>query len=83
LEGDFVLVQYDVHGKKKRNFYIGEVTCSKDNNNYEVNSLRRSNTLEGKFIKPETEDRASVHEKPKNMIPPKPSFCGQTKRQKS
>jgi hypothetical protein len=53
-------------------FKTGEVMCFKDDgNNYEVNFLRRSNSLDGKFIKPETEDRASVHEKQTEVILPK------------
>jgi hypothetical protein len=33
--------------------------------------------------RPEIEDRTSVHGKQMKMILPKPSFSGQTKRQKS
>jgi hypothetical protein len=57
---------------EKTHFYIGEVMCFKvDDNDHEVNFLRRSNTLGYKFIKPETEDRASVHEKQIKIILPK------------
>jgi hypothetical protein len=42
--------------------YNGEVMCFKDDN-YTVNFIRSSSTLGDKFIKPETENTASVHEK--------------------
>jgi hypothetical protein len=54
-----------------------------DDNDQEVNFLRRSNNLGDKFIKPEIEDRAPVHEKQIEMILPRQAFCGQTTRQKS
>jgi hypothetical protein len=72
LEGDFVLVQFDIQGRRHI-FYIGEVMCFKnDGNDYEVNFLRRSNSWGDKFIKPEIEDRASIHEKQIKFIIPKP-----------
>jgi hypothetical protein len=71
LEGNSVLVQYVIDGKSQI-FYIGEVTGSRDDdNNYEVNFLRIKSTVGNKFIKPEIEDRMSVHEKQIKMILPK------------
>jgi hypothetical protein len=62
LEGDFVLAQFDVNGKKEI-FYTEEGMCSKDDDNdYEANFLRR-NKMGDEFIKPETEDGTSDHEK--------------------
>jgi hypothetical protein len=78
LEGNFVIVQCDIHGKR-RIFYTGEVMCFKgDDNDYEAIFLRRSSALGDKFIKSEIEDRVSVHEKQIKMILPKLSFSGQT-----
>jgi hypothetical protein len=52
------------------------VMCSKDDDSvYEVNCLWITSTWGDKFIKPEIEDRASVHEMQIKMILPKPSFC--------
>nr|CAD7587567.1 unnamed protein product [Timema genevievae] len=81
-EGEFFLVQFDIPGKSKI-VYIGEVVLKDEDDDYEVTFLKRSNKTSDKFVKPLVEDRASVHEDQIKMILPKPSFCGQTKRQNS
>lgn len=79
--GDFVLVKYKA---KSDIFYIGQVVEAKDEeNDVEINFLRKSLKDERHFVFPVVPDMASVSLDDIKMILPKPSCLGKTKRLQS
>lgn len=83
---DFILVKFNSEvAKTATKYYIGNITKNKDEqNDYEVNCLRKCVKSINKCVYPIISDIASFHMSEIVMVLPKPiTIIGQTVRQRS
>lgn len=79
---DFIVVKFA--DLKQIKFFVGQILSDIDENNeFEINYLRRSAKVDNSFYFPLEPDMAMVSAEDIELVLPNPSLSGKTKRQKS